>query len=378
MTLSQARLLHQELAGFEFCFPVMNELGQHLQTNNHLRGKTVGWHCHLTSITAATVEAVLKTGCELHLSECNPHTTSAGAVDYMKSLGAQVYLGETSVQKVLHARPQIASDTGLDLIAGAIAEKTGLPLAASEITTSGITRLRALPAVPIPVLNINDGQLKTHIENFHGVGDGVVDALFKLTGRMWSGRSVAVLGYGRVGAGVAFHLQRAGAVVAVVESDPCRRLIAHYDGFAIASLIEALQQSELLVTCSGQKSVVPEDDWRHARSGLIVLNVGHKSEEVDSLKRAAGSVSRYSEHLDRYVLPQGDILLATQGSPANVVMLTGSPEPTLIHLTTEMLALNYLAECVDRGTELMPGEHPLPGGVERQASLLALAALGLK
>jgi adenosylhomocysteinase len=376
-TLSQAEVLRQELAGFKFCFPIMEKLGQFLLESNHLKGKRVGWHCHLTTITAATVEALLATGAELFLSECSPHTTSSAAVDYMRNLGARVHLGELGVEQVLDQKPLLASDTGLALIGAAITGQVDCLYAGSEITTSGITQLRTLPAVPIAVLNINDGQLKTGIENFHGVGDGVIEALFQLTGRLWTGRPAAVVGYGRVGAGTAHYLRTAGAVVTVVESDPVRRLIAHYDGFSTGSLPQALLQSELLVTCTGQPSVVPESDWMNARDGLIVLNVGHVSDEVDSLKRAAKKAAPFSEHLERFTLAQGDVFLATQGSPANVVMLTGSPEPTLIHLTAEILALNYLAGCFDRGTKLIPGEHKLPADVERQASLLALAALGL-
>ncbi|MFN8656148.1 MAG: NAD(P)-dependent oxidoreductase [Candidatus Obscuribacterales bacterium] len=373
---SASERLKRELQGFRFCFPIMDRLGEFLDSdqNNHLRGKVIGWHCHLTSITAATAQVMVTAGVRLFLSECNPHTTDHDSVSYMQSLGAQVFTGAQSVEKVLASAPVLTSDTGFVLTRAAIAGGC-LPFAGNEITSSGVSALRALPAVPMPVININDGQLKHNIENFHGVGDGVIDALFKLTGRVWSGRPVAVLGYGRVGAGVARYLQQLGAVVAIVEVDPVRQLMAHYDGFALTSLAQALPQCELLITASGSRSPVPEQLWHTARPGMVVLNVAHFASELDSLKETATAVTPFSEHLERVQLEGTHVLMATSGSPANVVMLTGSAEPCLIHLTTEMLSLNYLGALLDRGESLPAGEHKVPYEVERQSSLLALAAL---
>ena len=45
--------LKAELESFNFCFPIMRHLAEYFSTNNHLQGKRIGWHCHLTSITAA-------------------------------------------------------------------------------------------------------------------------------------------------------------------------------------------------------------------------------------------------------------------------------------------------------------------------------------
>ena len=68
------------------------------------------------------------------------------------------------------------------------------------------------------------------------------------------------------------------------------------------------------------------------------------------------------------------VYLAGGAGPANVVMLTGSPEPTLIHLAVEILSMHYLLESADK---LKPGENPLPPEIQQQASLLALQSLGL-
>jgi adenosylhomocysteinase len=376
--------LKSELEKYSFSLPILKELAIYLEAEGGLKDQVIGWHCHLTEITAATAEVIVKAGAHLHICECNPHTTSNSAVHYMRELGANVYLGEGGCGQVLAQKPVILADTGLVLTRAYLAEsgpaKNGSVFAASEITTSGITALQELDALPIPVVNINGGHLKSEIENFHGVGDGVVDALFELTGRIWAGRRVAVVGYGKVGAGVADYLKRMGASVCVVDDDPIKKLIAHYDGYAVMDLSGAIRESQLVVTATGVSNILSRHQWMEAADGLLVMNVGHWATELDleALEALSKETRDVMPHLKEYTLP-GDkrVLVVADGSPANVVLLSGSPEPTLIHLTTEVLCMNYLIKLHQASQKLPAGEVPLPLEVEKQASILALQALQL-
>ncbi|HEY9791141.1 MAG TPA: NAD(P)-dependent oxidoreductase [Candidatus Obscuribacterales bacterium] len=376
--------LAAELEKYNFSLPILRELSVYLAEQGGLGGQTIGWHCHLTEITAATAAVIIESGAKLFVSECNPHTTNEGAVAYMQEIGAQVYIGPDSCLRVLEHKPLILADTGLELTRAYIdlpadSEKDFV-FAASEITTSGITALQELKQVPIPVININDGYLKRSIENFHGVGDGVVDALFELTGRIWAGRRVSVVGYGKVGAGVANYLKRMGADVWVVVDDPIERLIAHYDGYPVSDLSRAMRESQLVVTATGATNLVSRQQWMEAADGLLVMNVGHWSTELDlkALQVLSKSSRDVLPHLREYTLA-GDkrVLVVAEGSPANVVLLSGSPEPTLIHLTTEVLCMNYLIKLYQSKQTLPCGQATLPVEVERQASILALQALQL-
>jgi adenosylhomocysteinase len=378
--------LEGQLKKYEFAFPILTKLSAFLEASAHLKGKRIGWHCHLTGLTAASAQVLIKAGAELIMSECTASTTDWAAVKFMKQLGAKVYQDSDSPRKVLDHKPELISDTGFvlsteylkDLEAGQSYVYGGC-----EITTSGIHKMRQLAALKFPVININDGELKTLIENYHGVGDGVVEALFRLTGRMWSGRSAAVIGYGRVGAGVANYLRKAGAAVHVVELDPIRRLVAHYDGFCLLTLEQSLRQCELIVTASGCLSVIGYEQLRLAKDGMLLMNVGHWAEEIDlaGIRTNAVAYRQVSNHLDEYEIADGDsskrIYLIGSGGPANVVMLSGSPEPTLIHLTTEILCLNHLSSMQSKGAKIEAGEIAVPTEVQRQASILALQSLGL-
>jgi len=364
-------------------FPIMERLGVYLKGERFLDGLKIGWHCHLTWLTALAVEPLIFAGARLFMSECNPETTESDAVEDMRARGATIHLGPEACKGVLEACPEIASDTGLALLSAYLDGGHSGLFGSCEITTSGVARLRALEDVPLPVVNINSGRLKSQVENFHGVGDGLIEALARLTGADWNGRRAAVVGYGRVGAGAAHYLKRAGVLTTVVETDPVLALTAHYDGHSLSTLDQALADSELLVTATGRAGLLGERQWRLARDGLLVMNVGHFADEVglDALRSLAAASARAGAHLEEFLIrderSERRVLVATGGHPVNVVLLTGAGEPTLLHLTTEALSLEYLARMRSMAVDIQPGETPVPAEIERQASLLALGALGL-
>lgn len=346
-----------------------------------MKGASIGWHCHLTELTEIAAKTVVRLGAQLYLSECNASTTNTASVERMRQAGAHVYLGPSSAQEVLDKKPMVISDTGFHLTSQylAIADNNWL-IGGCEITTSGITKMRQVK-LPIAVLNLNDTTLKSTIENFHGVGDGLIECLTQVSNKNFAGRKCSVVGYGQVGAGCAQYLKQLGAHVSVIEKDPVRALKAHYDGYSIASLNEALKTAELLVTATGQPGLLSAKEWGEACDGLLVVNVGHFADELDiaSLKVLAKS-KKVSPILEEFTVYRGGpkrIYVATGGHPANVVLLTGSDEPTLIHLTTEILALAYLLELNQQGHRLTAGEVRLPRQIEELASLLALKSLNI-
>jgi len=366
-------------------FPLMEKLGKHLKEDGSLNGVKIGWHCHLTQLTLLTAEALVEGGAKLFLSEVNPATTDDEAVQGIRDLGAKVFTGENSPEKVLAESPQLLTDTGFVIIdkflSMAPSERPKSVTAASEITTSGIEKLRKISDLPLPVININGGLLKARIENYHGVGDGVVDLLRRLTGRSLSGLNSTVVGYGAVGSGVAFHLRKEGGIVNVVDNDPVRRLIAHFDGFSVNDLLTSLRKADLVVTATGKRHIIGETHWQAARDGAIFLNVGHWPEELDlnALRKSAQKIDDLDLKTQRFHLKEAAgsdaekrLYVVADGNPANIVLLTGSVEPTLIHLATEALCLSYLAK---HGTSLGHGEHLVPYEVEQNSSVLALEAL---
>jgi len=184
---------------------------------------------------------------------------------------------------------------------------------------------------------------------------------------------------------VAHYLKRLGACVSVVDTDPVRRLVAHYDGFTLCSIDQAVAGHELVVTATGRERLIGREQWLKASDGLLVVNVGHWRQEIclEDLRALSTGSTRLSEQVEEFTLAGADghekkVLLAAGGNPVNVVLLSGSPEPTLIHLTTELLCMSFLVTARRDGISLPPGEMVIPAEVERQSSLFALRALGLQ
>ena len=360
-------------------FPIFKELESHLIESGKLNNVKVGWHCHLTAITAVAAKCLTASGVELYLSECTPATTEGSAVEQMRLDGATIHLGPDSPKRVLEHDPSIISDTGLVLTETYLAaskERSSSFYGASEITGSGISRLRSLERIDLPVINLNDGVIKSKIENFHGVGDGLVEALALVSKRSFIKETATVVGYGQVGAGAAHYLKRNGVNVKIAETDPVRALLAHYDGYTLGSLEDGLLSGSLLVTATGKKFLISEELWQNARNDLTVVNLGHWQEEpnLEALEKVSKHQEKLSKAISTYTLEKtgNKVHVYTGGAPANVALLTGSIEPTLLHLATEILTMDYL---VEEGQNLAPGEQPLPYKLEKEVSRLALRAL---
>ena len=369
-----------EISRINAFFPIMAILGNRWARSRPFEDKTVAISAHLTTLTGALVRELALGGGELVVCSTNDATTDHGVVAMLRGAGIHVYtLGsrEDAYLQTLDHEPNLIADVGAELVATMVEKRPELAanvLGAVEVTRTGIRRIRKLD-LPIPVVNINDGRLKPAIENRHGVGEGLWQAVQSLTGMHLSGRRVGVIGYGPVGRGVAAYARAAGASVEVVEPDSIRRLKAHYDAFPTPTLTDCLQRVGIAVTCTGQPGVVTLDMLRESRNGLVLVNAGHGSNEFDikAIKAASTKVDQVADLVVRYGIEDGPtVVLLADGNPLNIVTNMGSPEPVLLHFAVLGLTLEWLSQ-----TTLKPGEVPVPPEIESEAAELALEALGM-
>lgn len=356
-------------------FPILPRLGNRWAASRPWEGRTVGVNMHLTTLTAALLRELALGGGTFVVSACNPATTDKGTVELLRNLGMDVYTGgdgKNRHHQVLSHNPDLLVDVGFELIEASLSNPEGIR-GAVEVTRSGITRLRAATAAPFPVVNINDGRLKDAIENRHGVGEAIWSAVGQLTGMHLAGRRCVVVGYGPVGKGLALYGRNAGMAVDVVETDPVRRLFAHYDGFPTPTLERALSSAGIVVTATGRSASVTVDALRKARDGVVLLNAGHGGDEIDvsAIANAADRVDNIAEQVVRYRIEDGPrVTVLGDGHPLNIVLNNGSPEPVLLHFAVLGMALEQLAT-----QDLPSGEIGVPEGLEAQAALLALECL---
>jgi adenosylhomocysteinase len=298
-----------ELARIQTFFPLLPTLGNRWAMARPWEGLTIGLHLHLTTLTASLVRELVLGGGTWIVSAANSATTDQGVTEYLREMGIVVYSGggrEDAVGETLDAEPHLFADVGFALGAGAVA-RGYRPRGGVELTRSGVTRLRALAPLPFPVMNINDGRLKPAVENRHGVGEGLWQAFTALTGVHLAGHRVCVIGYGPVGSGVAHYARAGGAQVDVVESDPVRRLIAHYDGFGTNEEVTRIRRAQIIVTATGTPRSLPVAALEHARDGAVLINAGHGADEIDvrALRKMAEGVDHVSPRVVRYRLPTG-------------------------------------------------------------------------
>lgn len=376
---SRASRAAAEIARINAFFPIMPMLGNRWAASRPFEGLTIGISAHLTTLTGALVRELSLGGGEWIVCAASSATTDHAVVHLLRDNGLNVYTTgsrEDSLLQVLDHRPTLLADVGADLIGTAIKrrpEQAADIRGAVEVTKSGIDRIRAHDSLPFPIININDGRLKTGIENRRGVGEGLWHAVQALTGMHLSGRRVGIIGYGPVGQGVAAYARAHGALVEVVEHDAVRRLIARYDGFRPATLEDCLRRVGMVVTCTGAKGIITADMLSDSREGLVLINAGHGGDEIDvpSIRSAAVAVDQVADHVVRYRLPDGPTLvLLGNGHPLNIVRNAGSPEPVLLHFALLGLTLEWLT--LQNG--LAHREHLVDPVIEQKAAELALQA----
>lgn len=370
--MPSASRVQNDLARIHTFFPALAGLGNRFAAERPFEGLTIGLNLHLTTLTATLVRELALGGGRLVVAAANPATTDGGVVEYLREIGVEVHAGTGRLDghgAIIAAAPDVAADVGFALAEAMIAAKYRPPRGLVEITGSGIARLRACEPVPFPVLNINDGRLKRAIENRHGVGEGLWQAYTALTGQHLAGRRVRVIGYGRVGAGVAAYAKMGGAVVEVVDTDPVRRLIARFDGHVPVEA-DAQTNPQVVVTASAAKGALTLAQVGLLPEDTVLINAGHNPDEIDvaGLDAESAEVDHIGPQVVRYRHPRGGhVILLGGGSPLNIVMNAGSNEPVLLHFTLLALGLLWLVEGQRKN-----GENKLPAHLEPEVARLWL------
>lgn len=373
--------IEQEVGRINAFFPILPRLGNQWAARRPWDGRTLALNLHLTSLTAALIRELTLGGGTFVVSAANPATTDAASVELLRSYGVEVYTGgdlRNRHLQVLDHQPDLLVDVGFELIETLLDKRPAqVPRVrgAVELTRSGVTRLRKRGDLSFPVININDGRLKNAVENRHGVGEGIWQAVSRLTGMHLAGRRALVIGYGPVGRGIAAYGRAAGLNVEVAELDPIRRLYAHYDGFPTPTLRDAVRHAAIVVTATGGSKSVTVDDLAGGLDGAVLLNAGHGGDEIDveGIRRNAEREDQIADRVVRYQLPGGPaVTLLGDGHPLNIVLNAGSPEPVLLHFAVLGLALEAIAGAKEAFTA---GENLVSEAIESRAAELALAAL---
>jgi adenosylhomocysteinase len=373
---------------------VLATIRKRFEKEKPLRGKTVGACLHITAETANLLMTLRGGGAEVYACASNPLSTQdeiAATLTHQEGINVYAFRGEDEdtyfeyIQRVLEKKPDLLIDDGADLLTMLHQEyesQTGEVIGASEETTTGVKRLRAMEeagTLKIPVIAVNDSDTKYLFDNRYGTGQSTIDGLLRATNILLAGKRFVVVGYGWCGRGIAKRAKGMGARVMVVEINPIRALEAVMDGFTVLSMDEAARTGEVFVTATGADQVVTVEQMKKMSEGVILANAGHFNVEVDyaGLVKVAGKGRKIRSGLvEEFVLDGKKLYVIGEGRLVNLVAAEGHPAEVMdLSFANQALAMEYL---VKGGGKLAVGVHRLPKEIDEQVARLKLKAMNIK
>lgn len=202
----------------------------------------------------------------------------------------------------------------------------------SEETTTGVMRLYQLEAkgqLKFPAINVNDSVTKSKFDNIYGCRHSLPDGIMRATDVMIAGKKVLICGYGDVGKGCASAMKGCGARVYVTEIDPICALQATMEGYQVVRLQSVLSEMDIIVTSTGNRSVVMVEDMAKMKNNAIVGNIGHFDNEIDmaGLKNYPGiQHMNIKPQVDKWTFPDGhSVIILAEGRLLNLGCATGHP-----------------------------------------------------
>ena len=368
--------------------PLLADLEARFTANKVFAGKKVAFSSHLEAKVGRTIEVLANSGAEVLVVASNPATTQPDVLEQVSAMPRVKVFAQAresgaqrarNIEAALALDPDVCIDDGATL-SSYIAD-AGLPGGGGvcEQTTSGLLALRERSALGFPVYAVNDTTMKSLFDNHHGTGESALSNLLSMGNIQLAGKQLAVVGYGRCGAGIAGKARALGARVIVVEIEPRRALAAHLEGMQVVPLAAALSQADLVITATGEPDAITEADFSHLRAGTLLANVGHFANEIQVAPLLRRSQEPAYRGISRCSFEDGrDVYLLSEGEAVNLAGDLAMGHPVEIIDVTMGLLVLAAADLLTHRAELAGGVHALPDRVDLTLAEMKLAALGIE
>ena len=390
-------LAEKGVARIEWAFkemPVLRGLSENLSNTKPLSGLRISGCLHITTETANLARTLKSAGADLVLCASNPLSTQDDvAAALVSEYGIPVYAirGENTgtyyqhIQSALDHRPVMTMDDGADLVSELHKTRTELldnMVGGTEETTTGVVRLRAMAkdeALRYPVIAVNDAMTKHLFDNRYGTGQSALDGIIRATNILLAGKTFTVVGYGWCGRGVALRAKGHGAHVIVTEVEPVRALEATMDGYRVMPLLQAAQESDFILSVTGDKHVIDKEHMEVMKDGCVLANAGHFNVEINIPALQAMSVKKNHprEFVDEYTLKDGRVVrLLAEGRLVNLAAAEGHPSAVMdMSFANQVLCAIHMQKHHGRLDNTV---HNVPAEIDHQVARLKLAAMGIK
>ncbi len=375
----------KEITLAEAEMPSLMRLREKYGESKPLAGAKIIGCIHMTIQTAVLIETLVALGAEVRWSSCNIFSTQDHAAAAMAAAGVAVYAwkGQTEEEAEWCIEQTILKDgepwdcnmlldDGGDLTAMAhhkypqiLDNVHGI----TEETTTGVHRLVDMlekGELKVPAINVNDSVTKSKNDNKYGCRHSLNDGIKRGTDMLLSGKKALVVGYGDVGMGSAQSLSLEGMIVKVTEIDPICAMQACMDGYEVVSPYkdgindgtpacintDLLQNTDLIVTTTGNVDVCDANMLAALKSGAVVCNIGHFDSEINTAyMRENWTLEEVKPQVHRVIRGKNDdgsddyLILLSEGRLINLGNATGHPSRIMDgSFSNQVLAQMYLWE----------------------------------
>jgi len=359
--INQAKWGREEIKLAEAEMPGLMALRSEYRKEKPLKGARIAGCLHMTIQTAVLIETLIELGAEVTWSSCNIFSTQDHAAAAIADKGIQVYAWkgmseeefDWCIEQTLFFGEErnplnMILDDGGDLtnmVLDKYPELTENINGLSEETTTGVLRLYDRMkdgTLSLPAINVNDSVTKSKFDNKYGCKESAVDAVRRATDIMMAGKRVVVCGYGDVGKGTAASFKSAGSIVTVTEIDPICALQAAMDGYEVKKLETVIENSDIIITATGNRDIVKDIHFKSMKDKAIVCNIGHFDNEIDMtwLNNNYGHTKKeIKPQVDLYTVNGNDIVVLAEGRLVNLGCATGHPSFVMSNsFTNQVLA----------------------------------------
>ena len=372
--------------------PVLMGLRKRFQSEKPLAELQIAACLHVTKETAVLVETLMQGGAKVALCGSNPLSTQDNVASALAKTGVNVFAwrGQASseyydcIDSVLSYKPNVTLDDGADLVSTVHREHTDMIegiFGGTEETTTGVVRLRAMAkdgALKYPIVAVNDAQSKSLFDNPLGTGQSALDGIIRATNVLIAGKDVVVVGYGRVGSGIAERAKGHGARVTIVESNPISALKAAMSGYKVTTMKDAARYADIVITATGDINVVRKEHLLEMKDKAILANAGHFDVEISKpdLEEVSVEKRKLGFCIDEYKLKNNKrVFLLAEGRLVNLGCAEGHPSDVMdLSFSIQLLCVEYILKNKGR---LVSTVLDVPKDVDLEVARLKLHSMGI-
>ena len=150
------------------------------------------------------------------------------------------------------------------------------------------------------------------------------------------------------------------------------------DGFQVMPMMEAARVSDIVITVTGNASVVRREHFEAMKDRALVANSGHFDVELDLPALADMATDRRTvrPNVEEFRLPDGRrIYVLAEGRLVNLAAAEGHPAAVMdMSFANQALTMEYLAR---EGRSLPPDVYSVPLEIDQQVARVKLEASGV-